>query len=216
MARKIPLAHDPDNVFLNVPFDARYRPLFRAIVFAIHDCGFQSRCALETDDAGEVRVEKLYRIIAESRLAIHDISRTTLDGANRLPRFNMPLELGIFLGARRYGTGRNRRKGCLIFDRDRYRYQKFCSDLAGQDIRAHNNRAANAIVEVRDWLSSHRPGTVMPGGRQIAERYEEFCDYLPKACRRKGIHLSKLTFLDFRTFLAGWLDASISGGSQAN
>jgi len=199
-----------DNVFLNVPFDIRYRPLFRAIVFAVHDCGFQSRCALETSDAGEVRVEKLYNIIDECRYGIHDISRTTLDTVNRLPRFNMPLELGMFLGARRYGLGLNRQKSCLIFDRDPYRYQKFCSDLAGQDIRAHGNRVRAAIGGVRDWLSAtgRRRGVIIPGGRHISERYEEFTSFLPKGCRLNGIALRELTFLDFRTLLAGWLDAN--------
>ena len=104
-----------DNVFLNVPFDRRYRPLFRALVFAIHDCGFQSRCALESDDGGVVRVEKLYTIIGQCKFGIHDISRTTLDTVNRLPRFNMPLELGMFLGAKRYGAGVHRQKNCLIY-----------------------------------------------------------------------------------------------------
>jgi hypothetical protein len=199
-----------DNVFLNVPFDTRYRALFRALVFAIHDCGFQSRCALETSDAGEVRVEKLYRIIEECRYGIHDISRTSLDTVNRLPRFNMPLELGVFLGARRYGTGASRQKSCLILDRDRYRYQKYCSDLAGQDIRAHGNRVTTAIGAVRDWLSAagRRPGVMIPGGRHIAARYEEFCDYLPKSCRLNGLALGELTFLDFRTLLVGWLDVN--------
>lgn len=199
-----------DNVFLNVPFDVRYRALFRALVFAVHDCGFQSRCALETSDGGEVRVEKLYNIIAECRYGIHDISRTTLDGVNRLPRFNMPLELGIFLGARRFGTGADRQKNCLIFDRERYRYQKYCSDLAGQDIRAHGNRVPAAIGGVRDWLSAARgkSGVVVPGGRHIANRYQEFCGYLPAACRLNGILLGELTFLDFRTLLAGWLDVN--------
>jgi hypothetical protein len=50
------------------------------------------RCAQEADDGGQVRVDKLYNIIAECRFGIHDLSRTTLDSEYRLPRFNMPLE----------------------------------------------------------------------------------------------------------------------------
>lgn len=86
-----------DNVFLNVPFDNRYTELFRALVFTVQDCGFNARCALEADNSADVRVEKLYRIIGECRFGIHDISRTSLDRASGLPRFNMPLELGLFL-----------------------------------------------------------------------------------------------------------------------
>lgn len=39
-----------DRVFINVPLDRRYKKLFDALVFAVHDCGFVARCALESDD----------------------------------------------------------------------------------------------------------------------------------------------------------------------
>jgi hypothetical protein len=55
------------QVFLNVPFDKRYKKLLDALVFAVSDCGLVARCALEKDDGGQVRVEKLYDIIRESR-----------------------------------------------------------------------------------------------------------------------------------------------------
>lgn len=116
MARRV------EGVFINVPFDLRYQKLFHALVFTVHECGFLARCALEGDDGSEVRIEKLYNIIRDCPLGIHDLSRVTLDTANRLPRFNMPLELGVFLGAKRYGAGKQKRKSCLILERERYRY----------------------------------------------------------------------------------------------
>lgn len=91
------------HVFINCPFDRAYRPLLRALLFAIHDCGFRARSALEVEDSGEVRVQKIIRIIKESPLGIHDISRVELDPSSNLPRFNMPLELGLFMGAKVYG-----------------------------------------------------------------------------------------------------------------
>ena len=87
------------QVFINCPFDAEYLPLFRIIVFVVNACGYHVRCALESQDAGEVRMVKILRLIRECQFGIHDISRTELDPANGLPRFNMPLELGLFLGA---------------------------------------------------------------------------------------------------------------------
>jgi hypothetical protein len=120
------------NVFINCPFDHEYHRLFRALVFAIQDCGFTPRCALEVEDASEVRILKIVRIIEESRYGVHDVSRTELDEASRLPRFNMPLELGLFLGAKHFGDSEQRTKACIIFDRERYRYQAFCSDIAGR------------------------------------------------------------------------------------
>jgi hypothetical protein len=128
-----------DSVFLNVPFDKKYNRLFNALIFAIHDCGFIARSALEVEDSGQARVEKILKIIGECKFGIHDISRAGIDGKTRLARFNMPLELGFFLGAKRYGSSKDNDKRCLILDREKYRYRSFCSDIAGQDIRSHND-----------------------------------------------------------------------------
>jgi len=99
-----------NSVFLNVPFDRSYKRLFEAAVFAIYDCGFIARSAKEDEDSSTPRVEKIYELIHESKYGSHDISRVTLDPKNGLPRFNMPLELGIWLGSNRYGTERDRAK----------------------------------------------------------------------------------------------------------
>jgi hypothetical protein len=77
------------NVFINCPFDDPYRPLFEALVFAVHDCGYIARCAREVDDASEVRIEKIAKIIAACRFGIHDICRTEPDETTGLPRFNV-------------------------------------------------------------------------------------------------------------------------------
>ncbi len=99
------------SVFINCPFDEDYVELFDTAVFAVHDCGFIARSALEIDDGAQVRIEKIIAVIRQCRYGIHDISRTELDITTELPRFNMPLELGLFLGAKAYGDkgGRKRR-----------------------------------------------------------------------------------------------------------
>src|SRR5690348_17943101 len=55
------------NVFINCPFDEEYQPIFNALVFATFDCGLRPRFALEVYDAGEVRIEKIARIVGEDR-----------------------------------------------------------------------------------------------------------------------------------------------------
>ena len=89
-----------EDVFINCPFDEGYSPIFSAIVFAVIELGFVARCARETDDSGEVRLAKIERIIEECKFGIHDISEVGLDPVNNLPRFNMPLELGLFFGCK--------------------------------------------------------------------------------------------------------------------
>jgi hypothetical protein len=203
------MAHYDIQVFLNVPFDKRYRKLLDALVFAVCDSGLVARCALEKDDGGQVRVEKLYDIIRDSRLGIHDLSRTTLDTKNRLPRFNMPLELGVFLGARHFGGSTQRQKSCLILDRDRFRYQIFCSDISGQDIRAHGNDVSQVLAAVRNWLQANiKLSRSLPGPSTLTERYLEFRRQLPFMCRHEGLKVFELTFLDYRQLVMTWIEVN--------
>ena len=194
------------SVFINCPFDAAYRKLFHAIIFTVHDCGCIARSALEMSDASQVRVNKILEIISQCRLGIHDISRTELDRKSKLPRFNMPLELGMFLGAKQYGDEIQRRKVCLVLDRSPYRYQRFCSDIAGQDIAAHNRKVPAAIAAVRDFLRSAKsPDVMIPGAARIHQRYLDFSATIPALCRALGQKKDKLTFRDYTAFVARWL-----------
>ena len=195
------------SVFLNVPFDDGYRRILRALVFAVFDCGFVPRAASERDDSAEIRFNKIRDIIGASKYGIHDISRTSLDSKHRLPRFNMPLELGVFLGALHFGGGRHRTKRALILDRERYRYQKFCSDIAGQDIRAHGGSPEGAIAAVRDWLHTtpETRGQVIPSGSYLVRRFEIFKRQLPSQCKELSLDPGELSFSDYCVLVVGWL-----------
>jgi hypothetical protein len=197
------------SVFINCPFDDAYRPLFRSLVFVTIYCGFQARCALEIDDASEVRIEKIYRIIEECRFGIHDISHAELDKSTRLPRFNMPLELGLFLGAKRFGDARQRRKACLVLDREPYRYQKFVSDIAGQDVRSHERKENEAIAVARDWFRSSARRS-MPGGSEIDRQYRKFKSALPSLCKKVKLEPSEMTFNDHTNFVTEWLEGELA------
>jgi len=193
------------GVFINCPFDSDYVDIFRAIVFAVQDCRFVARCALEATDSSETRIGRIIQIISECRWGVHDISRTELDGTHGLPRFNMPLELGLFLGAKSYGSAEQREKRCLVLDREIYRYQKFCSDISGQDIRAHSNRPETAIRHVRDWLRDVDRGTRLPGGTTIHRRFLAFNEDLPVFCSTFHLNAEELTFNDLTTLVDEWL-----------
>ena len=107
-----------DSVFINCPFDLEYKPLFNAVVFTVFDCGFLARCTLEEEDASQVSIEKIYNIISSCKYSIHDISRTEINPETELPRFNMPLELGIFLGTKKFGADKQLKKKCPFKSRD--------------------------------------------------------------------------------------------------
>lgn len=193
-----------ENVFVNCPFDAGYKRIFDAIVFAVHDCGYVARSALELSDTGEVRIDKIVRLIAASKFGIHDISRTELDQRTKLPRFNMPLELGLFLGARAFGTGRHRQKVTLVLERRRYSYMKYCSDINGQDPAAHGGKPAVAIQVVRDWLRTHSEFG-MPSGASMITRFARFQRQLPRMCAGLNLDRQNLIFSDYAALVSEWL-----------
>lgn len=193
------------NVFINCPFDNSYKHLFDAAVFAVQIAGFTPRCALEASDAGQARLAKIMDIIAQCQFGIHDISRTELSPEG-LPRFNMPLELGLDLGCRRYGRKELARKKLLVMDKELYRYQRYISDLAGQDIVSHSNEPKQLIRCIRDWLSTESGLPTIPGGQYMYERYRVFQEVLPALCEVMRLHPEQLTFGDLSRMVRIWLE----------
>lgn len=102
------------NVFINCPFDESYEPLFNSILFTVHKPGFILRCSKECQDSSSIRIENIITLIKDLKYAIHDLSRVTLSSTSELPRLNMPLELGIFIGCREFGSKAHQQK--KIFD----------------------------------------------------------------------------------------------------
>jgi hypothetical protein len=198
---------DGPGVFVNCAFDAAFRPTFEAIIFAVMRSGCRARCALETDDASENRFSKIQRIIADCTYGIHDISRTETDGTPALPRFNMPLELGLFLGAKRYGNAAQKRKVVLILDTEQYRYQRFISDLAGQDIHAHGGDPSRAIEEVANWLRAQSGLAAVPGGHRIAADYQLFRTAFPEMLKSLDLHSSDMKFSDLVAVISRFVEA---------
>lgn len=162
---------------------------------------------MEVDDSSENRLTKIFRIIGECRLGIHDLSRTQLDKVTRLPRFNMPLELGIFLAAKFYGKDEQDRKSCLIFERQPHSYEKFISDIKGQDIATHQNNPQEVIIRIRNWLAGNAGRHSLPGGHAVWRDYTAFNRWLLPACRKKQLQHQDLTFDDFINLVYEWIES---------
>lgn len=198
------------NVFINCPFDEKYLPLFRAVIFTVHDMGFRARCALEARNAGQVRIEKIQNIIAECKYSVHDLSRTQLDKTHKLPRFNMPLELGIDLGCKRFGKGHEQEKVILVLDVQRFRYQRFISDISGQDVYEHGGTQRQIISQVREWLRPELDPrkVIIPSGADLLKRFRSFQRALPSICATLTWDLQRLGFVDYAYAVAFWIRAN--------
>lgn len=192
------------NVFINCPFDKDYTEIFNAILFAVHRCGFILRCAKEFEDSGSIRIKNIIKLIDESQYSIHDLSRVTLDETSKLPRFNMPLELGIFIGANELGTARHKDKEYLIIESEQFRFKQFISDIGGQDIKAHKNNPLEAVKSIRNWLTKKTPENI-PSASIIWKEYKEFINALPDLCIESQWVMDELTFDEYTSLVTSWL-----------
>lgn len=132
------------NVFINCPFDKEYTTLLKALVFTLIYLELEPHLS-QTSSSSTIRIHQIKQLIRMCKFGIHDLSRNKAMEEGELPRFNMPYELGLDIGATEYGNKQLRTKKILILDTERYHYQKVLSDIAGQDIASHNNDAQTLI-----------------------------------------------------------------------
>lgn len=173
------------SVFFNCPFDAQYRGLFQATVFTIQYLGLEARTSYEDSDAGTTRIDKLLKLIRASKYGIHDLSRCQAEKAGEFQRMNMPLELGIDYGCKRYGGSKLARKKLLVLDSKLYRLKKVVSDLSGSDFRAHKNTQKEIIRVVSDWLA-HIAKVKGRSPKEINAKFEDFRGENYKKLAREG------------------------------
>ena len=192
------------NVFINCPFDDDYEPLFRAIIFTVFSCGFIPQCA-KGESNQNLRFQRIIELIGECRYGLHDLSRIEL---GEMPRNNMPLELGVFIGCMRFGSPFDYEKEYLILDSDAHRYNQHTSDVKADDADYHHNNPAEVIERVRDWLAN-RPfrdrSQPIPGADWLLERYMRFDVDAPALCQELFLTFSKLKFNEFCTVTIEWL-----------
>lgn len=179
--------------------------MFRACTFAILDAGFIPRCSREVDDGTDFRLAAIVRIIRECRYGIHDLSRTELDAQAHLPRFNMPFELGVFYSAKHFGNALQKKKKCLILEKQKYRYQKFISDIAGIDVTPHQNSQKKLIQAIRNWLVTTSRRTTIPPGEKIDSRFRTFQSGMRKACRQRSVDYDSMPFIELVKNMTEWL-----------
>ena len=199
------LASDFDrSVFINCPFDKKFEPILQAILFCIVYLEFKPRIARERNNAAEVRIEKILELIEQSRYSIHDLSRYQAGRAGEFYRLNMPFELGVDHGCRRFrGSPWDEKKLLILADRP-YNYQKALSDIAGSDIETHGNRFDNAIKKVRNWLVNEA-GASNVGAKLIIDKYTDFQEWYFESHRAVGASDADIKQYPTKEFLAGMI-----------
>lgn len=140
------------DVFLNVPYDSRYKELYLAFIAGLCGFGLTPRATLEIP-GGERRLDRIFRLVRGCRYSFHDLSRVELDRRPpATPRFNMPFELGLAVALSRL---RPQGHQFFLFETVKHRLAKSLSDMSGTDPYIHGGRPrgvlnalANALVRV--------------------------------------------------------------------
>ena len=161
------------SVLVNCPFDPDYAPVLKAICFCITLLGFYPRLAPENADNAAQRLDRIVDLIKNSKYGIHDISKCRATAEGDYARMNMPFELGLDFGCRRYGAGLPGNKAILVLEKQRYDYQRSLSDISGWDIQSHEGSFEKAIRAVRTWLIA-QAGAERIGPSLIETKYVTF------------------------------------------
>jgi hypothetical protein len=142
------------HVFLNFPFSTSYESLFIAFVGGLVAPGLSPRCVLEIPPQ-EQRLKRLFDLIRNSAYSIHDLSYVKLSTGRgpRVPRFNMPFELGLAVAVALAQAGEQQHQ-FRIFEAQPYRLQKSLSDVLGHDPYIHQGKADGVLEGLLNVFST--------------------------------------------------------------
>lgn len=131
-------------VFLNIPYDPQFHNLCLAYICGIASFGLIPRATLEIP--GTRRLDRILQLIEECPFSLHDLSRVQLSGPSpRVPRFNMPFELGLAVDWQRRS---GKKHLWYVFETQRYRVDRSLSDLAGTDVYIHGGTIRGVLTQL--------------------------------------------------------------------
>lgn len=140
-----------ESVFLNIPYDNEFEDLYVAYIVGLTQLGLRVNATLAVPNQG--RLETIIGLIEESDSSIHDLSR--IEATKGIPRFNMPVELGLALHRSHVTKGRHR---VYVFESKSYRAQRSTSDINGIDPQIHLGTPKGVMRGLRNIF--RQPGDV--------------------------------------------------------
>ena len=152
-------SHVSDKVFLNIPYDKNFEPLYLAFIAGLSGFGLIPQAVLQIPES-ERRLLRIFSLIRRCKISFHDLSRVQLDPMHpRTPRFNMPFELGLAVAWKTIGDPSHR---WFVFEAEAHRVQKSLSDLNGTDPYIHNCHPLGVLQELPNVLirTKHRPTVI--------------------------------------------------------
>jgi hypothetical protein len=161
------------SVFVNCPFDPKFRPTFDAIVFSAICCGFLPRSAIESGSVAVPRMERIVGPLRASKYSLHDLSRCQGEGDANLARFNMPLELGIAMAESTAKPKSKDRHDWLVLVPRGHPYKQFVSDLAGYDPPEYDGSPESVVPSVMSWLATRPDAVQCPMPQEVLTSFPD-------------------------------------------
>ena len=87
-----------DAVFINCPFDSKYKPMLRVLIFVARFYGLEIKISLLEVDSKSQRLSRIIGLMKDAKYSIHDLSLLKAESKNDVFRMNMPFELGLDYG----------------------------------------------------------------------------------------------------------------------
>ena len=145
------MARPTTDVFINIPFDAEHEYLYLSLIAAIVGLGLQPRCVLEIP-RDQARLHRIFKLIGACPYSLHDLSSVRLSrGPFRVPRFNMPFELGLAV-ALCLSTQESHK--FRVMDAVAHRVTQSLSDIGGYDAFIHHGTPTGTFNAVSDMFAS--------------------------------------------------------------
>lgn len=167
-------------VFLNIPYDEQFTPLFLAYVAGIRAYGLLPRATLEIP-GGVRRLDRIASLIRSCTYSVHDLSRVELDPAPPpAPRFNMPFELGLAVA---FHWRQNTKHTWFVLETEKWRIHKSLSDLNGSDVYIHEGTPEGIF---RELAKAFVRVTRQPTVQQMETIYEKVRSAMPKLLADAG------------------------------
>ena len=199
----------PLAVFLNLPYDSKFQPLFLAYIAGVTAFGLTPRATLEIP-GGTRRLDRIFAILSECPYSIHDLSRVQLNRTRpTTPRFNMPFELGLAVAHERAGH----RHMWFVFEEMNRRILKSLSDLNGTDVYIHDGKIDGVFRELSNALSREER---QPGLPQMWMIYRELRNAVPAVLRRTGSKtlFEARPFRDLSVIASNLADRIVEAGDE--
>jgi len=190
---------DPNAVFINVPFDAAYEPLFVTLVGSLVFMGQEPHCVLEVRVKGDGRLLRIVELMRMCRMSIHDLSRTGMP-----VRFNMPFELGLACTLKVVDPAAYE---VFVLDARPFRLDKTLSDYKGRDPLVHGGTCDGMVACLLDTFVAEVPNAAVEF-RSATRDLRKSAQFLKRQMRASSLYRPTL----FRLIVGAAADIAIDRG----